>query len=166
MKATTSARGQTSVGDLTRDLFEAAAAVRAVGEQLARTAGQSVARWQVLYMLDAQALTVPAIARRLGLVRQSVQRVADELVDGELVRFAANPDHARSPLLSLTDSGADALARINKQAATWHRQVLRALPPVEIAHAQRLLRILTDVARDAIDSSAGDAAERPARRPR
>ena len=38
-------RGGTAVGDLTRDLFEAAAAVRDVGEQLARTAGQSLARW-------------------------------------------------------------------------------------------------------------------------
>jgi DNA-binding MarR family transcriptional regulator len=143
------ARGQTLVGDLTRDVFEAAAAVRVVGERLARTAGQSLARWQLLYLLDAQPLTVPTVARRLGLARQSVQRVADELVAERLVRTLPNPDHQRSPLHELTDAGAEVLARIDKQAATWHRKVLRALPPAEIARGREFLQRVAELARHA-----------------
>jgi DNA-binding MarR family transcriptional regulator len=143
--------GQTVVGDLTRDIFEASAAVRDIGEQLARTAGQSLARWQLLYLLDAQPLTVPTVARRLGLARQSVQRVADEVVAERLVRTLPNPDHQRSPLLALTDDGADVLARINKVAALWHRKVLRALTSAEIARGRAFLHKMTELARDAID---------------
>jgi DNA-binding MarR family transcriptional regulator len=141
-------RTQTVVGDLTRDIFEAAAAVRSIGEQLAHTAGQSLARWQLLYLLDAQPLTVPTIARRLGLTRQSVQRVADELVAEDLVQTLPNPDHQRSPLHALTDDGADVLARINKHATAWHRQVLRALPADEIARGREFLQRVTELARN------------------
>jgi DNA-binding MarR family transcriptional regulator len=143
--------GQTVVGDLTRDIFEASAAVRDIGEHLARTAGQSHARWQLLYLIDAQPLTVPTLARRLGLARQSVQRVADELVEERLVRTLPNPDHQRSPLLALTDDGADVLARINKGAALWHRKVLRALTSTEIARGRAFLQKMTELARAAID---------------
>jgi DNA-binding MarR family transcriptional regulator len=149
------ARGRTVVGDLTRDVFEAAAAVRDVGERLARTAGQSLARWQLLYLLDAQPRTVPSVARRLGLARQSIQRVADELVAERLVRTLPNPDHQRSPLHELTEDGRDALARINTHAATWHRKVLRALPAAELARGRRFLQRVTALAREATGDVTG-----------
>lgn len=71
-----------------------------------------MARWHVMSVLSDQAFTVPAIARRLGLTRQSVQRVADELVDEGVVKRSGNPDHQRSPLLALTTEGRETLRKI------------------------------------------------------
>lgn len=50
---------------------------------------------------------MPKLARRLSLTRQSVQRVADALVESRLAGYAPNPDHRRSPLLRLTSAGSD-----------------------------------------------------------
>src|SRR5215468_11126372 len=49
------------------------------GDALAKPAGQSSARWQVLAAVENGPATVARIARWLGLARQSVQRVADLL---------------------------------------------------------------------------------------
>lgn len=139
-------RGQTVVGDLTRDLYEASAAVRRVGEQLARVANQTLPRWQVLYLLAQQELTVPVVARRLGLTRQAVQRVSDELVSANLLRRSPNPDHQRSPLHALTAGGMEVLERINRQAAIWHRAVLKELSSQEIEDGRKFLQALTRLA--------------------
>jgi hypothetical protein len=61
-----------------------------------------LARWHVLSVVSGDACTVPFMARRLGLARQSVQRVVDALADDHLVALQVNPDHARSPLYALT----------------------------------------------------------------
>ena len=99
--------------NLVADVFELTAVLRRDGEQIAKLAGQTQARWQVMSVATAGRLSVAMIARRLGLTRQSVQRVADEIVAEELASYEPNPDHQRSPLLILTDDGQDALNTIN-----------------------------------------------------
>ncbi|MFC5263358.1 MarR family winged helix-turn-helix transcriptional regulator [Kribbella qitaiheensis] len=97
---------------LVADVYELAGVSRGSSEQIAAEQGQTVARWHVMSVLSDQAFTVPAIARRLGLTRQSVQRVADELVDEGVVKRSGNPDHQRSPLLALTTEGREMLRKI------------------------------------------------------
>jgi DNA-binding MarR family transcriptional regulator len=140
--------GQTPVGDLVRALYEAAAAVRARGEAIAGTAGQSQARWQVLYLLADQPRTVPAVARRLGLARQSVQRVIDLLAGEGLAAAEENPDHERSPLYALTEEGQATLARINAAATAWHATVLQAFESAELECGREFLRRLRAAARE------------------
>ena len=72
--------------------------------------GQTTARWNVLSVLSDAPRSVASAARRLGLARQSVQRVADDLVAAGSLRREANPADARAPLLSLTDAGCEILA--------------------------------------------------------
>src|SRR6476660_628987 len=62
----------------------------AAGDALARPAGQTSARWQVLAMVERGAYTVAETARTLGLARQSVQRVADLLEADGLIAFNDN----------------------------------------------------------------------------
>jgi len=97
---------------LIADVYELAGVSRGSSEQIASEQGQTVARWHLMSVLSDQPFTVPAAARRLGLTRQSVQRVADELVDEGMVERSDNPDHQRSPLLALTPEGRDTLRRI------------------------------------------------------
>ncbi len=105
------------------DIFELAGAFRRFGETIARTAGQTQARWQVLSAASGKALTVPQIARRLGVSRQNVQRIADLLVAEKLAAFSANPDHRGSPHLVLSERGQDRLARLTEAGSSFHQAI-------------------------------------------
>ena len=89
------------------------------GEALARPAGQTLARWVVLDQCRNAALSVSDIARRLGLARQSVQRVADLLVADRLCIYRENPHHQRAKLLDLNQTGRAALTAIDTAQHHW-----------------------------------------------
>ena len=105
-------------------LFEAAGAVRQQGDLVASSAGQSLARWEVLYILGDTPASAARVARRLGRTRQSVQRVIDLLQPEGLIAAARNPDNRRSPLFHLSHRGRSTLVAINAAAAEWHRMVM------------------------------------------
>ncbi|AXE22262.1 MarR family transcriptional regulator [Streptomyces globosus] len=84
----------------------------ALSEELARPAGLTAARWQVLGAVLREPLPVAGIARAMGITRQSVQRVADLLAAQGLAEYVANPAHRRAKLLRPTREGHAAVARI------------------------------------------------------
>src|SRR5579872_6256667 len=131
------------------DLFELAGAFRETGEAIARTTGQTQARWQVLSAASAERKTVPQIARRLGVARQGVQRLANLLVaDGSAV-FEPNPDHRASPHLVLTESGRADLARLTKAAAAYHAAIARRMTGDDLAALRAGLKRLIEAAEQA-----------------
>ena len=85
----------------------------AVAEEMARPAGLTAAWWQVLGAVLTTPLPVVGIARTMGITRQSVQRIADLLVDQGLAEYQPNPSHRRAKLLRPTDEGYHAVRRIN-----------------------------------------------------
>lgn len=89
------------------------------GDALAKPEGQSSARWQVLAAIENDPLSVAAIAQALSLARQSVQRVADLLVEDGLSAYEPNPAHRRSPLLRLTERGRAVLSRLQAAQGPW-----------------------------------------------
>ncbi|MDO8212155.1 MarR family winged helix-turn-helix transcriptional regulator [Conexibacter sp. CPCC 206217] len=129
---------------LIADLFEAAGAMRRHGDRIAAQSGQTQARWQLLSVASAGDWTVPRIAHRLGISRQAVQRVADELRDEGLLTAEPNPYHQRSLLIRLTPEGRQALAAITAQAQRWHRRLARVLDGADVATTRRVLRALVD----------------------
>src|SRR6201989_2602446 len=100
---------------LMADVYELAGLSRRSSEAIARELGQTVARWHVLSVLSAGPCTVPA-ARRLGVTRQGVQRVAGDLLAARLLQAAPNPGHARSPLLTLTNRGQSVLEQLTQRS--------------------------------------------------
>ncbi|CAL9509872.1 MarR family winged helix-turn-helix transcriptional regulator [Streptomyces pilosus] len=98
----------------------------AVAEELARPAGISAARWQVLGAVLGEPLPVSGIARAMGITRQSVQRVADLLVDAGLAEYRPNPAHRRAKLLAPTDEGRAAVRRIDPGHAAFAERLARA----------------------------------------
>ncbi|MEU1011012.1 MarR family winged helix-turn-helix transcriptional regulator [Streptomyces sp. NPDC005890] len=127
---------------LVADVFEAAGALRRLGERTADAEGLTQARWQVLSVVSEDPLTVPQAARRLGVSRQNVQRVANDLVAFGLAAYASNPDHRGSPLLTLTPRGKTSLARLTDRAAQLHRTLFATIPEGEIRAARATLRRL------------------------
>lgn len=91
----------------------------AIGDSIAKPAGQTSARWQVLAAADHAPSTVAQIARSLGLARQSIQRIADVLAAEGLALYTDNPEHARAKLFVLTPRGRAALATIQEAQRVW-----------------------------------------------
>ncbi|KPI34211.1 transcriptional regulator, MarR family [Actinobacteria bacterium OV450] len=132
---------------LVADVFEAAGLLRRSGEGLAAAEGQTQARWQLLSVVSDRPLTVPQAARRLGIARQAVQRVANDLVREDLAAFHPNPDHKGSPLLGLTPTGHATLQRITARATEAHRGMTAGISAEEIAAARGVLRRLVEQVR-------------------
>lgn len=101
----------------------------AVAEELARPAGLTAARWQVLGAVLREPLPVAGIARAMGITRQSVQRLADVLVDEGLAEYLPNPSHRRAKLVRPTEAGYAAVRRINPQHEVFSRRLAEALGP-------------------------------------
>lgn len=127
------------------DIYELAGRLREHGEAIAQTVGQTQARWQVLSAAaTAPPLTVPQIARVLGVTRQNVQRIADLLVGDGSAQFQDNPDHRASPHLVLTRRGRATLDQLGKAARSLHTRLSRKLSASDIAAAQRAIRRLLE----------------------
>jgi DNA-binding MarR family transcriptional regulator len=121
---------------LMADVYELAGRSRRVSERDAAELGTTVARWHVLSVVSQDALSVPEIARRLGQVRQGVQRVVDELVaDGQL-DAVANARRARSPRFRITAAGLRVLERLWAESAP-RRADLLARSGLDVADLQR-----------------------------
>ncbi|WP_067571402.1 MarR family winged helix-turn-helix transcriptional regulator [Nocardia acidivorans] len=86
-----------------------------IAEELAKPAGITAAWWQVLGAVLHEPLPVAGIAREMGITRQSVQRIADLLVDKGFAEYRPNPLHKRAKLVAITPEGHDAVRRINPQ---------------------------------------------------
>ncbi len=106
-------------------------------------------------MVAAEPRTVPTVARRLGLCRQSVQRTVNLLVAEELLVSHENPDHRRSRLYRLAPLGRLVLDSINGAAVPWHRAVQEEFQDHELRHFSDSLRRLTRLARSHADLQPG-----------
>jgi DNA-binding MarR family transcriptional regulator len=122
------------------DIYELAGRLRARGDKNAASLGQTQARWQVLSAASGAPVSVPRIARRLGITRQAVQRIADLLVGEGLAQYASNPDHKASPHLVLTKTGRDALARLTRLGRAGHDELAAKLPATDLTVLHRDLR--------------------------
>lgn len=93
--------------DVILSVFRANGLLIAAGDELTAEHGLTSARWQVLAALHQQnrPLTVPQIARRRGITRQSVHASVNHLLADGLVELVPNDDHRRSQLVCLTDVG-------------------------------------------------------------
>ena len=130
--------------ELILEVFRVNGGLLAAGNQLTRPSGQTSARWQVLGALRNGPLTVAAVAREMGLARQSVQRTADLLAGEGVVEFVDNPAHRRAKLVRLTERGAETLAEISRRQVAWTNALADALPVGErrLREALEVLQLL------------------------
>src|SRR5271166_4204772 len=100
----TSSPPSNAISELILEVFRLNGRLLEAGDALVADIGLTSARWQVLgaVALSAVPLPVAHIARNMGLARQSVQRLVDEMLADGLVRHAPNPHHRRAKLVLLT----------------------------------------------------------------
>ncbi|MBX4929798.1 MarR family winged helix-turn-helix transcriptional regulator [Rhizobium binae] len=116
-----------------------AAHLTAAGDRLAKPAGQTSARWQVLATARRGDMSVAQIARTLGLARQGVQRLTDVLAGEGLIAYAENPQHQRAKLVRLTGEGAERLGVIEMAQAGWADGLGAAFASAELDAARAVM---------------------------
>ena len=109
------------------------------GDRMAAPVGQTSARWQVMGVVDHGPLTVAAVARVMGLRRQSVQRTADLLVADGVAAYVDNPADKRARLLTLTAPGRRSLRTIERAQRAWARELGDAVGLEPLLQAERAL---------------------------
>ena len=160
-------RSGEALRQLILEVFRLNGALLRHGAALTAPAGQTQARWQVIGAVAEEPRTVPRIARRMGMSRQSVQRVADLLARDGVLAFQANPDHARSPLLRLTPEGERLERALAEAGARWCERVADGIAARDVERTvdvvRRIIRRLDGPPRlDETEPSAPPAARRPA----
>ena len=128
--------------DLILESFRFNGSLLAAGDRLTRDLGLTSARWQVLGAIDDGPLPVAQIARNMGLTRQAVQRVANDLSAEGFVAFAPNPDHQRAKLVALSDKGRQALDEVSRRQTVWANRIAAALEADDLAAAATAVRTL------------------------
>lgn len=116
----------------------------AAGDALVHDLGLTSARWQVLGAIALSPVPLPVahIARNMGLTRQAVQRVVDDMRADGLVRLEPNPHHRRAVLVAMTESGETAYRRAIERQERWADALAVDLPPETVEAASTLLRTL------------------------
>ena len=111
------------------------------GDRLTEPLGLTSARWQVLGAIElaSRSMSVAQIGRRMGLSRQAVQRVANDLEARGFIRFENNPDHARAKLIVPTAKGREALKRIDSIQIEWSNKLVKGLDLSRLDDAVKLL---------------------------
>lgn len=135
-----------SATEVVLSTFRANGLFLAAGDVLAAKEGLTSARWQVLgaVALAGRPLTVPQIARRMGLTRQSVQASVNRLLSEALVEAGENPDHRRSPLIRLTKLGTRKYAELGRRQTRWISDLAAGLKVSELRTTARVLQELSD----------------------
>jgi DNA-binding MarR family transcriptional regulator len=112
------------------------------GDMLVADLGLSSARWQVLGAIALAAVPLPVarIARNMGLTRQAVQRVVNDLGREGLVRHAPNPHHRRAKLVLLTSAGRAAYEAALERQRPWAEALARGLGIKQLESAAALLK--------------------------
>ena len=116
-------KGGKAFTELVLETFRFNGRLLAAGDLLSKPVGLTSSRWQVLGAIESQSQSVAHIARKMGLTRQNVQRIANVLEREGIVEYAPNPDHRRAKLVCLTARGRKAVNRLARLQESWANEI-------------------------------------------
>jgi DNA-binding MarR family transcriptional regulator len=130
--------------NLILEVFRTNGRLIAAGDALVAPVGLTSARWQVMGAIAFSdgPKTVAQLARAMGLTRQSVQRIVNELAQANFVQLVENPDHKRAKRIIFTKSGTVLFAAASKRQRPWAMALARNLDANDIDRSSALLRAL------------------------
>jgi DNA-binding MarR family transcriptional regulator len=127
MKSPLSDRETDALTQLILEVFRLNGSLIAAGDRLVADLGLTSARWQVLGAIALSPTSEPVarLARSMGLHRQGVQRIVNELVEEGIVTLADNPHHRRAKLVRLTKKGKVLYRAAERRQKPWARRLAR-----------------------------------------
>ena len=129
--------------DLFREVFKLHTALFEIMDRVHEQAGLSTSQHKIMSALsNIGPGTVPDIAAALGVSRQFVQTVCNDLLSRGFLEFTDNPRHKRSKLAALTEPGRSAF----RQARQKENEIIeRALPNIDPGKATEACELLGNI---------------------
>jgi DNA-binding MarR family transcriptional regulator len=130
-----------AVTALILDVFRLNGRLLVAGDRLVAELGLTSARWQVLGAIAyaERPESVAWHARTMGLHRQGIQRIANELEAEGIVEFQPNPHHKRAHHVLLTSKGRTLFEAALALQVPWVNALSSGLKPKDIAIAKSMI---------------------------
>ena len=146
MKDPSQPDGLETLTALILEVFRLNGRLISTGDRLVFDLKLTSARWQVLgaAALAPSPQPVAWLARSMGLHRQGVQRIVNELVAEGILVLEENPHHRRAKLVRLTKKGEGLFEAASRRQKPWAKRLAKGLPPKTIAAAHDLLKTLRE----------------------
>ena len=137
------ASGKATIG-LILEVFRLNGRLLTAADRLVSRFGLTSARWQVLGAIALAPAPEPVarLARNMGLTRQGVQRVINELLEEGIVTLQENPHHRRARLVVMTEKGNTAFAAAVQLQIPWVNALAENIEADRILAASSVLEIL------------------------
>ena len=131
--------------DLIRAVLRMSAHADRIGSTLTKGFDLSNARWVTLgeLYMSPERMTVSQLARRLGLSRQAVQHLANELGSDGLLTFVDNPHDRRAMHLALTEQGQATYRATLEREWQWTNMVAEGFAAGDLQQAVLLIDAVT-----------------------
>jgi DNA-binding MarR family transcriptional regulator len=111
-----------------------------IAQRLAHAGDLTATEWRVLGGVLDEPHSVAEIGRLMGMTRQGVQRVADQLVDRGLAEYRPNPAHRRAKLLACTQAGYWAIRQIALVQRPWADRIAANIGATELQQTLATIR--------------------------
>ena len=129
--------------DLFREVFELHGVLLSVMDRVHEQAGLSTSQHKIIRALShIGPATVPDMAIFLGVSRQFVQTVCNDLNSRGFLEFGDNPRHKRSKLAALTEPGRIAFRQARQKEDNIIEQALPGINPEKATEACKLLECI------------------------
>ncbi|NOE27532.1 MarR family transcriptional regulator [Ruegeria sp. HKCCD6157] len=130
-----------AVTALILDVFRLNGRLQLAGDRLVTELGLTSARWQILGAIaySDRPESVAWHARTMGVHRQGIQRIINELSKEGIVEFRPNPHHKRAHLVALTQKGQELYEAAIAKQIPWVNELSEGLSPDDIATAQNVV---------------------------
>jgi DNA-binding MarR family transcriptional regulator len=137
--------GQALTG-LILSIFRLNGRLLVAGDRLVAGLDLTSARWQVLgaIALAERPQPVAWLARNMGLNRQGVQRIVNDMRDDGLLEIQPNPHHRRAHLVVLTKRGKDAFEAATRLQVPWVNGLAEGVSLKDLAITQRVVAELCE----------------------
>ena len=127
------------------DVFRLNGRLLVAGDRLVAELGLTSARWQILGAIAYadRPESVAWHARTMGVHRQGVQRIVNELEKEGIVEFKPNPHHKRAHLVVLTSEGQNLFEAALELQTPWVNALADGLTAEKIANARSVVGQIT-----------------------
>jgi DNA-binding MarR family transcriptional regulator len=116
------------------------------GDRLVADIDLTSARWQVLGAIALAETSQPVawLARNMGLNRQGVQRIVNEMRDDGLLELQPNPHHRRAHLVVLTKRGKETYEAAARRQVPWANALAKGFGAKKLAATHQIIAALCD----------------------
>jgi DNA-binding MarR family transcriptional regulator len=126
------------------EVFRLNGRLLAAADRLVSQFGLTSARWQVLGAIAIAPTPQPVarLARDMGLARQGVQRIVNELAQEGVVVLQDNPHHRRARLVLMSDRGRQAFDAAVGSVTLWADALADGIETGSLVSAGKVIETL------------------------